>query len=221
MIKFEQVCSKFDQIKLDKYKNLNNELGAWKQNALNKYCQVAPTTAALQQVPNITYFIGINSTIMKTITKLVSMDRSKCEIFDFYFKETLTNLRSNNNNQQEIQLIIGQLFDLTLTKWKNLALEIEKESIKLNRLDEIIEKFFQSNFTKMYAELTYLLNYFEQANTPKRLNQIVLWYKFKASYEAANSIQKIKTELRLTNKFVELRPLLQITSDDYSQQTCV
>ena len=73
----------------------------------------------------------------------------------------------------------------------------------------------------MYAELTYLLNYFEQANTPKRLNQIVLWYKFKASYEAAYSIQKIKTELRLTNKFVELRPLLQITSDDYSQQTCV
>jgi hypothetical protein len=52
---------------------------------------------------------------------------------DFYFKETLTNLKSNNNNQQEIQLIIGQLFDLSLTKCKNLALEIEKESIKLKR----------------------------------------------------------------------------------------
>jgi hypothetical protein len=211
MMKFEQICSKFEQIKLDKYKKLNNELGFWKKNALNNYCQVSNKLHTEQSPPNITYFTEINSTTMKTITQLVSMDRSKCEIFDFYFRETLVNLKSS----QEIQLIIVYLFETTLKKWKNLADDIEKESIKLSRLDEIIDKFFHSNFTKMYDELEYLLNYFKQANTSKRLNQIKLWYKFKASYEAANSIQIIKTELSLTNEFVQLIPLLQISSEKY------
>lgn len=217
---FIQFSANFEQIKMNKYIECINELpnNKGRLGELSHYCRCAPVSQMnslpSNYFPNITYFPEINTVVMETIDKIVSMDRAKCVMFDFYFRETLIALSSQ---QQEIHSVIGSLWEITLRKWKSLADEIDSQKIKLIRLDHILSSHFQMNFDQMLSEHRYLLNYFNKITADSRIYQIQLWYKFRASYDAAFAIKKIKDLLQLTNKFTELNDLLQITSEHYQE----
>ena len=172
--------------------------------------------------PAITYFTGITKELMRTIRKIIHFDRSKSVLFDYFFKISCNKvLEKSNKKSLEITELIVLLWDFTIKQLRTITAPIDTGAIKLTELDTLLSKFFANDFLDMQAEVNYLLerDYFQVKSLGTRKSQLALWDRFKASHEAAKTIENIRVKLNLQQEFTQLNDLLAINSDVYKEWT--
>ncbi len=172
--------------------------------------------------PAITYFTGITKELMRTIRKIIHFDRSKSVLFDYFFKISCNKvLEKSNKKSLEITESIVLLWDFTIKQLRTITAPIDTGAIKLTELDTLLSKFFANDFLDMQAEVNYLLerDYFQVKSLGTRKSQLALWDRFKASHEAAKTIENIRVKLNLQQEFTQLNDLLAINSDVYKEWT--
>ena len=159
---------------------------------------------------------------MRTIRKIIHFDRSKSVLFDYFFKISCNKvLEKSNKKSLEITESIVLLWDFTIKQLRTITAPIDTGAIKLTELDTLLSKFFANDFLDMQAEVNYLLerDYFQVKSLGTRKSQLALWDRFKASHEAAKTIENIRVKLNLQQEFTQLNDLLAINSDVYKEWT--
>ncbi len=228
MIAFVQYCQKFPQITVKEYAEQLESLqllGKEIENIpLNHVCEILDLTTEIsnsfsleEYTPNIIYFKGINRDVMETILNIINLDSSKLVLFNHFFNNACQHMLINSQkNPIEIKESVSILWEMTLTDLKQILLPIESGLFELSQLDTLLETFFNSNFTSMEAEISYLLEYFKINNLEQRKSQIKMWNRFKASHQTAVTIDKIRIRMKIQTIFDQLIDLLAIDSDVYT-----
>ncbi len=228
---FLQFCSHFKQINIKVYEKKLEELTPIKEeelklskvckcievNQMNKYNNVDLYSS------EIICFADIKTKEIKVINEIISLDRLKCILFDYYFNETCNEvLQSKTAGTPKEILVHTALFNVypaTLAKWKAFAEIIENGSIKLMKIDELLSKFFANNFNKLYDEFYYICSMHKIVNMREQMDRVDRYNRFKSSVDLAKSIEEIRKSLKMTKNFNEIKDLLNIKSEEFKDWT--
>ncbi|RMZ94441.1 E3 ubiquitin-ligase RNF213-like, partial [Brachionus plicatilis] len=219
--KFNDFCSKFCLFQpkitslLDKQKHLDQlpESNIF----LNSVCScinIDDLGKNQNFIPSVTYFDGIDTTLMKEIEKILNYGQKQCLLFDSIFDQFS---RVLNVQQLDFANSIGQTSELTFKKLFQIITSVDQGSVKLRELDEIFDKVFGNKSDKFCAELEFWIRHFRINNLSLRIKQIKLFVEFKNSYLAAVEMDKIRQQLGLTNQFNELKKILSINEESYEK----
>jgi E3 ubiquitin-protein ligase RNF213 len=226
---FLQFCSHFKQINIKSYEKQLEDLSPVKKEVLklSQVCKCISTQAIAksadlnQYFPDIYCFGDIKHKEIIIINQIINLDRLKCILFDFYFAESCNDNLKTANNLKEIslQVALTDIYQSTLTKWKQMAKVVENGTIKLQKIEELLSKHFSNNFKKLYDEFFYMCHYHKISNHEEQMSRIDRYNRFRSSVDLAKSIEEIRKSLKLKKNFNEIKDLLNIKSEEFKDWT--
>ena len=222
---FTSRCRKYNTCDLAEYDKLVSQLSDLDTvtgQILKNYVKILTIdeirggrTQADAYKPNIIYFSKINPDLMAIIDDIVGLEPQNCQLFDKYFAEESGKVMiATGNKKIEMETILLTIWKIVRDRWYQVAKSIDAGDIKLTQID-YYENEFYGTLKKMINEFKYILTYFRFKNFTQRNKQIELYSKFRTTVDGAREIEKIRKTLKLEDEFSELKPLLNINTDQF------